>query len=72
MTTTQQVLSPNLTATPPPPALATGYEVRFDDRQKLYRVWNLVAGSWAPRPGFASERVARAVADSLAAPLPRR
>ena len=47
------------------------YEVRWDEKSKLFRVWNNGAECWAPRPGFSSQRVAEAVADSLAAPPPK-
>jgi len=41
------------------------FVVRFDEHQKLFRVWNTALSSWAPRPGFSDQRVALAVAASL-------
>ncbi len=53
------------------PTAEEPYEVRWDEKSKLFCVWNNGAECWAPRPGFSSQRVAEAVADSLAAPPPK-
>ena len=49
-----------------------GYEVRWDEGQKLFRVWNPATNMWVSRPGFADERIARVVAGSLGAPAQAR
>ena len=46
----------------------SGYEVRWDEAQKLFRVWNPVLNAWASRPGFSDQRIAQVVADSLGTP----
>ena len=45
-----------------------GYEVRWDEGQKLFRVWNPVANAWVSAPGFADERIAKVVAEGLSHP----
>ena len=48
------------------------YEVRWDDGQRLFRVWNPATNMWVSRPGFADERIARVVAGSLGTPAQTR
>ena len=45
-----------------------GYEVRWDEGQRLFRVWNPVASVWVSAPGFSDERIARVVAEGLSHP----
>ena len=45
-----------------------GYEVRWDEAQRLFRVWNPVSNMWVSAPGFSDERIARVVADGLSSP----
>ena len=45
-----------------------GYEVRWDEGQKLFRVWNPVSNMWVSAPGFADERIAKVVAEGLTNP----
>ena len=44
------------------------FEARWDERNRLFRVWNNESEAWASVPGFTDERVAQAVAQSLTAP----
>ena len=45
-----------------------GYEVRWDEGQRLFRVWNPMANAWVSAPGFSDERIARVVAEGLSKP----
>ena len=59
-------------AAPAAPAVAAqmeaGYEVRWDEGQRLFRVWNPLASAWVSAPGFSDERIARVVAEGLSSP----
>lgn len=56
------------TAAPNVPPVEPAFEVRWDDRTRLFRVWDADDDAWVHVPGFTDERVARAVAASLLAP----
>ena len=45
-----------------------GYEVRWDEGQRLFRVWNPVSNAWISVPGFSEERIAKVVAEGLSSP----
>ena len=51
-----------------PPLAEPSFEARWDEKARLFRVWNNADGLWVRVPGFTDERVARAIAASLLAP----